>query len=36
VSDEARSSSSTLRIAPGTVAQVAGKLADAGANIEVA
>jgi hypothetical protein len=29
-------SSSTLRIGPGTVAQVAGKLADAGANIELA
>ena len=29
-------SSSTLRIGPGTVAQVAGKLADAGVNIELA
>lgn len=29
-------SSSTLRSAPGTVAQVAGKLADAGVNIELA
>ena len=29
-------SSSTLRIGPGTVAQVAGKLADAGVSIELA